>query len=283
MSRLLQRLRRAGCVVLLLSILAPCEAQYRHAAEVNRGGVPEWKEDPELPHDMFHFVRVHYSTNPNRRRGWYGGGWGGEGRRGPWYIDAPDADLNLAFRLHEMTSLRVFDGETDITLDDPKLFDYPFIYMVEPGNLLITDEEAPILRKYLLGGGFLMLDDFWGVWEGENAVEQLKKVFPDRELQELKLDHPIFHNVFSFKEKPQVPGISAWERSGLTYERSDAKDVDYRAIYDDKGRMMVVFCHNTDNGDGWEREAEDPEYFRLFSETMAYPWMINVIVYAMTH
>jgi hypothetical protein len=281
MTRLLQTLRIAGFFVFGICAVAPASAQsYRHAAEVDRGGVPEWKEDPEVPNDMFHFVRIHYTVNPNRRR-W---GWGGgEGRRGPWYIDAPDADLNLAFRLHEMTSLRVFDGETDLTLDDPKLFDYPFIYMVEPGNLLITDDEAPILRKYLLGGGFLMLDDFWGVWEGENAFDQLKKVFPDREIQEIPLSHPIFHTVFDFKVKPQVPGIYAWERSGLSYERPDAKDVDYRAIYDDKGRMMVVFCHNTDNGDGWEREAEDPEYFRLFSEPMAYPWMINVLFYAMTH
>jgi hypothetical protein len=280
MTRLLQIVRRAGCAAGLLCALVSAHAQYKHAAEVDRGGIPEWKGDPEVPRDIFHFVRVHYTAN-QRRRGW---GWGGgEGRRGPWYIDAPDADLNLAFRLHEMTSLRVFDGETDLTLDDPKLFDYPFIYMVEPGNLYITDEEAPVLRKYLLGGGFLMLDDFWGVWEGENAFDQLKKVFPDREIQELPLNHPIFHTVFDFKQKPQVPGIYAWERSGLSYERPDAKDVDYRAIFDDKGRMMVVFCHNTDNGDGWEREAEDPEYFRLFSEPMAYPWMINVLFYAMTH
>jgi hypothetical protein len=279
MSRLWQLVRRAGCAAGLLCALVSANAQYKHAAEVDRGGVPEWKEDPEVPRDIFHFVRIHYTANPRRRR-W---GWGGEARRGPWYIDAPDADLNLAFRLHEMTSLRVFDGETDLTLDDPKLFDYPFIYMVEPSNLFITDEEAPILRKYLLGGGFLMLDDFWGVNEGEMAFEQIKKVFPDREIEELPLSHPIFHTVFDFKKKPQVPGIYAWERSGLSYERPDARDVDYRAIYDDKGRMMVVFCHNTDNGDGWEREAEDPEYFRLFSEPMAYPWMINVLFYAMTH
>lgn len=280
MARLFETFRIAGLFVFFVCTMAPVSAQYRHAAEVYRGGVPEWKEDPEVPRDMFHFVRIHYTAN-QRRRGW---GWGGgEGRRGPWYIDAPDADLNLAFRLHEMTSLRVFDGETDLTLDDPKLFDYPFIYMVEPGNLFITDEEAPILRKYLLGGGFLMLDDFWGEWEGENAFDQLKKVFPDREIQELPLSHPIFHTVFDFKAKPQVPGIYAWQSTGLTYERPDARDVDYRAIYDDKGRMMVVFCHNTDDGDGWEREAEDPEYFRLFSEPMAYPWMINVLFYTMTH
>jgi len=279
MSRLLRTLRIAGCVLALACTVASASAQRRHAREVERGGVPEWKEDPEVPRDMFHFVRIEYTINPNSRRGW--GGWGGEGPA--WHTDAPDADFNLAFRLHEMTSMRVFDGMTTFPLDDPRLNDYPFIYMVEPGSLLITDSEAVILRKYLLGGGFLMLDDFWGVREGENAADQIKKAFPEREFEELRLDHPVFHCVFDLKEKPQVPGIRMWERTGLTYERQDAREVDYRAMYDDKGRIMVIFCHNTDNGDGWEREAEDPEYFKLFSEKQAYPLMINILFYAMTH
>jgi hypothetical protein len=275
MSRLLRTLRNAGAILTLLTCgVASVQAQRRHAADIDRGGVPEWKEDLEVPLDVFRFVRVQYTGNRYRR-------WGGEGDF--WETDSPDADYNLAFRLHEMTSMRVFDRMTTIRLDDPRLIDYPFIYAVEPGYMTINDEEAQALRKYLLGGGFFMLDDFWGVREGENAADQIKKAFPDRDFEELPLDHPVFHCVFDMKQKPQVPGIGVWHRWGVTYERPDARDVDYRAMYDDKGRMMVIYCHNTDNGDGWEREGEDAEYFARFSEKQAYPLMINILFYTMTH
>ena len=89
--------------------------------------------------------------------------------------------------------------------------------------------------------------------------------------------------MFTLKEKPQVPAIQIWRGTGLTYERWDAQVPHYRALFDDSGRMMAIICHNTDLGDGWEREGEDPEYFRQFSETKSYPMGINIIFYAMTH
>ena len=70
---------------------------------------------------------------------------------------------------------------------------------------------------------------------------------------------------------------------GVTWERPDAKEVHYKGIFDDKGRLMVIICHNTDLGDGWEREGEDPWYFTEFSEKKAYPMGINIVFYAMTH
>jgi hypothetical protein len=266
-------MRKAGVLLAFFASVLPSLGQRRHAADIDRSGVPEWKEDAEVPRDVFRFIRIAYRSNGYRFRGW----------EDPWHTDAPDAELNLAFRLHEMTSWSVYDKETDLRIEDPRLFDFPFIYMVEPGHLYISDEDATILRKYLLGGGFLMLDDFWGVAEGENAAEQLQKIFPTRELVELPPDHSVFHCVFDLKNKPQVPSIHIWQRYGVTYERSDAREVDYRAIYDDKGRMMVIFCHNTDNGDGWEREGEDHEYFLEFAEKKAYPLMINILFYTMTH
>lgn len=261
-------------MLLALTLVLPALAQRRRAAEIDRGGVPEWAQDAEVPRDVFQFARIRY-TSHNRGRRW---------REDSWYTDAPDAELNLAFRLHEMTSLRVHDDTTFLDIDDPRLFDFPFLYIVEPGYMDLSEEEAGTLRKHLLGGGFLMLDDFWGEREGENAAEQIRKIFPDRELQELEIEHPVFHTVFNLKEKPQVPSIHAWWSSGgLSYERQDASEVHYRAVFDDKGRMMVMFCHNTDNGDGWEREGESKEYFLLFAEKQAYPLMINILFYAMTH
>jgi hypothetical protein len=97
------------------------------------------------------------------------------------------------------------------------------------------------------------------------------------------LEHPIFHIVYDLKEKPQVPSIHSWAGSGLSYERYDAEEVHYRAIFDDADRMVSIICHNTDLGDGWEREGENEEYFHMFSEKQAYPMGINIVVYAMTH
>ena len=240
---------------------------------------PTWKIDPEFLYDTFTFVRVRYSVDSTH-------GYGHDPAY-RWRTDAPDSDINFSWRLSQMTSMAVHPDGDFIDLTDPRLYSYPFIYIVEPGRLHFHDEEVVALRRYLLNGGFLMFDDFWGEREGRNLFDEMRRVFPDRESQELDLKHPIFHCVFDLKEKPQVPNVSLGIRSefngGITWERSDARNPDYRAIYDDKGRMMVMICHNTDNGDGWEREGESEYYFHEFSEKKAYPLGINIIFYAMTH
>jgi hypothetical protein len=135
-----------------------------------------------------------------------------------------------------------------------------------------------------------MVDDFWGEAQWQNFYEEMKRVFPDREPVELGMDHPIFHLVFDLnraKNDMQIPAISgaAW-RYGVTWENhngEECREVHFKAFYDDKGRMMAFIAHNTDNGDGWEREGEDEYYFSEYSEKKAYPLAINVIFYAMTH
>ncbi len=189
-----------------------------------------------------------------------------------------------------MTSLKVDPDPEGRILDinDPTLFRYPFIYIVEPGDLAFEDEEVRILRRYLLNGGFLMVDDFWGDDEWDNFASQIKRVFPDREIYDLKRTDPIFHCVFDFPNdlNLQCPNIDRGTRSqydGITWEREDAVDVHIRGINDDQGRLCVIMCHNTDNGDGREREGENEYYFREFSEKKSYPLTINIIFYAMTH
>lgn len=241
----------------------------------DRQGVPEWQNDPEFKRDVFTFVRIRY-----RSESW---GWR---RGGGWRTDWPASDLNLSFRLQQLTSLKVDPESRFLTLTDPKLFDYPFIYIVEPGALVFDDDEIKALRRYLLNGGFLMVDDFWGEEEWANFYGEIRRVFPDREPVELPLEHPIFHCVYDLKKKPQIPSINhAWagRDTGRTWERGDAQTPHYRAIFDDLQRMMVIICHNTDLGDGWEREGEDPWYFQEYSEKYAYPLGINIVVYAMTH
>ena len=254
-------------------------AQFRTAreAESHSVGTPNWTNDNHFEKDVFTFVRIKYSVN-----GKYGFGH----TRERYLIDFPDSDLNFSYRLQQITSMKVNPDGKVLELTDKELFDYPFIYIVEPGRLTFTEQEIPILRQYLLNGGFLMVDDFWGEQEWANFHQELRLVFPDREPIDLPLEHPIFHCVFDLKEKPQVPGLPhvldpRWD--GRTWEREDAKEVHYRAILDDKGRIMVIICQNTDLGDGWEMEGESEIYFREFSEKKAYPMGINIVFYAMTH
>jgi len=248
--------------------------------ETSRNGVPDWEIDEDFKSDLFTFVRIKYESIGGRGRG--GGGW---------RTDYRDSDLNFSLRLQQLTSLKVDPEPIVLELTDQRLFDFPFIYIIEPGALYFSEAEVKALRKYCLNGGFLMVDDFWGDYQYENLREQLARVFPDRAPFEVPLEHEIFHCVYDLKEKPQVPAINAayrmqngevgsWENAA---DGSDTRTPHYRAITDDKDRIMVFICHNTDLGDGWEREGEDPWYFEEFSVKRAYPMGINIVTYAMTH
>jgi hypothetical protein len=252
----------------------------------DRAGVPDWKIDERFKNDVFTFVRVEYDDGYGRGR-W--GGWGGYGYGGRWTTDFPDSDLNFSFRLQQLTSLKVNPVPISMRVTDERLCDYPFLYMIEPGALVFREEEVTALRHYLLNGGFLMVDDFWGDEEWENFYREIKRVFPEEEYEprELDLDHEIFHCVYRLKEKPQVPSIHSWGGPGSptweTHHIGNTRDVHFKGISDKKNRLMVIICHNTDLGDGWEREGEDIDYFKEFSEKKSYPMGINIVTYAMTH
>lgn len=240
-----------------------------------RRGVPDWEQSVEFKHDVFTFVRIRYYSDRGYRRRGGGGGW---------RTDYPDSDLNFSYRLQELTSLEVDPDGKVLELTDPELFDYPFVYLIEPGRMLLDESEVKALRRYLYNGGFLMVDDFWGPDEWDNFYHEIKRVFPDREPQELPLEHPIFNKPYKLAKKPQVPSIHGGWQYGITYERNYGDpNPHYKAIFDDNGRMMAIICHNTDIGDGWEREGENVEYFRQFSEKWSYPLGINIVVYALTH
>ena len=210
----------------------------------------------------------------------YGGG--GYGRRGGgWTTDWPKADEQFLVGLRNwvQSSLHISDEPTTVAPTDADLFKYPFIYIVEPGRMELTEEHATQLREYLTRGGFLMLDDFWGSREYANVQEQLRKVFPEYPIKELSLDHPIFHCYFDIKEVVQVPVVN-YIYSGITYEQ-DGYVPHYEAITNDDGRVMVFIARNADNGDAWEW-IDEPRYPLKFG-LAAYRLGTNLIVYAMTH
>lgn len=238
---------------------------------------PIWTNHAAFDQDVFTFARLRYTRMESAS-------WGA----GHWWSDFPDSDLNLSFRLQQVTSMKVDPNGRPLDITDKDLVNYPWVYMVEPGRLTLTKEEVAILRKYLLNGGFLMADDFWGEPQWDNFEREFKRIFPDRAFTELPMEHPLFHCVFDFKgpkNSLQTPNVLTAKR-GISYETHDGEpctEMHVRAILDDKGRIMVLATHNCDNGDGWEREGEDDQFFHEFCEKRAYPLAINIIFYAMTH
>jgi hypothetical protein len=227
----------------------------------------------------FHFCRIMFRGNR------YGDGGG-------WSVDYPRADINLSIRLSELTKTRVSmapGGEPNnvvMTLSDASLFQCPFVMMTEVGSVYFDEEEAASLRSYLLKGGFLWADDFWGeyawsAWENAFATVLPPPQYPTRDLP---LDHAIFKSMFVLPKVPQIPSINFWAGSGgSTSERgSDSAVPHARGVFDAQNHLMALITHNTDIGDSWEREGDDPDYFLQFSVD-GYAFAINVLLYAMTH
>jgi hypothetical protein len=197
-----------------------------------------------------------------------------------WTIDYPAAEQNLSRRLKTVTSIQVNDPVV-VSLEDPEVWTYPWVYIVEPGTLQLKDSEVPILREFLLRGGTLTLDDFHGPIEWAHMEREMKRVFPDRQIVDLPPDHPIYNCFYQITEYPQTPGLGSF-LSGRTWEKGGFV-ARLRAIEDDNGRAMVLINWNTDMGDGWEwsNAADYPGYVRFTAQ--AYRMQINEIIYSLTH
>jgi hypothetical protein len=234
---------------------------------------------PERPPDgAFRFCRISFRSSL-------------EGDGDGWWVDYPRADENLSIRLGELTKSHLaYDGENAplhavFPLTDPELFTCAFAMMTEPGGAYFDAEEAKRLRMYLLKGGFLWVDDFWGSrawdwWSGQIAKALPRGEYP---IFDVPLNHPIFRMLFEIDRVPQIPNVGLWTRAQVTSERgADSAEPHFRGIADHHGRLMVVMTHNTDFGDAYERESENPDYFHRFS-VPGYAIGINIILYAMTH
>ena len=221
------------------------------------------------------FVRIRYSSWEEKLRVFRATYWAD-----PWTIDGPAAEQNLSRRLGRVTSIQVNDPIT-LTLEDTRLWEYPWIYFVEPGNLRFTPEEVEIVREFLLRGGTATFDDFHGPIEWDSFQSEMRRVFPDRDIVQLTPDHPVFNCFYQLTEYPQTPGLGSFF-NGVTWEKG-GYEAGLHAILDDNGRAMALINFNTDMGDGWEwSNAEDyPGYIKHTAQ--AYRMMINEVVYALTH
>ena len=143
----------------------------------------------------------------------------------------------------------------------------------------MSDDEAAALREYLLRGGFLVVDDFHGSYQWAGFMRSMRKVFPERPIEEIRDEHAIMQMHFDVDSSRPIPGIMAL-RYGVTWEH-DGYTPTWRGIYDDDGRLMVIINFNVDLGDAWEM-ADEPWYPEEYT-ALAYRFGVNYVLYAMTH
>jgi hypothetical protein len=271
-----------GGVLALLTVSYGSERPFR----VYRSMEPY--DDIALPPDYqekteWIFARLMYPQHPNARFGrWmrYGGAMDWREGGTSWSQDYPRADRHFAQALRRLTRVHARSVEQPVNLDDgDDVFYWPWLCAGEMGDWKLTGAQAEKLREYLLRGGFLMLDDFWGTEEWDRFYETMRVVFPDRPAVEIPDGDPIFHSVYDLDDRYQVPGEWALRR-GTTY-RNDGATAHWRGIYDDRGRVMVAMCFNSDIGDSWEW-ADEPRYPEKYS-ALGIRIGVNYVVYAMTH
>lgn len=251
---------------------------------------PEWTNPPGFEPDVFTFARVIFQSDAAAGPG------RGFGRRLGWWVDYPDADLNLSYRLQQLTSIRTDPDGRVLKLTDPALFDYPLLYLEHAGYMRLNDDEVAALRRYLACGGAVLVNDFWSTREWEGFAGEIDRVEPNRPWVDLALDHPVFHCVFDLRgpmHRLRVPTMQFWNEDfdaddpqsppHRVFRGEGSEEMHVRALLDSAGRIMILAIHNSDVSDGWEREGENDRYFSRYSEKTAYPLGINIIFYLLTH
>lgn len=262
--------------------LVVCAAAYAQMPwGFREGRVPPRFAPPVMPDANFTFCRVMYDRVRTEPMGM------------GWVTDYPYAEINLMTRLSELTKTTVSRDERGqpnhwvVRLTDPTLFNCAFTMASDVGTIGLTPEEREGLREYLLKGGFLWVDDFWGTAAWEHWSSEIARVLPSAEypILDVPCDDPVLRTQLTVEHVPQITNIQFWRSVGgsTTSERgSDSEEAHFRVIRDHKGRIMVVMTHNTDIADSWEREGEDAAFFRQFSPA-GYAFGIDVLLHAMSH
>jgi hypothetical protein len=253
-------------------------------AEYSLGEVPKppnWRDPGE-----WIFARLMYPQSGRGRAFGPRGMWDWRQGGSSWTIDYPRADRHMIEMTRRLTRVDARPVEQPVNLDDlDDVMNFPWMYVVEPGTWELSDEQAKKLRDYLLRGGFLMTDDFHGLYEWNIFMDSMSRVFPDRKPVDVPSTHPSFHTLWDLDERYQVPG-EQFLYSGRTWEPGAGRDQSgqdphWRGIYDDTGRLMVAICHNMDLGDSVEH-SDNPAFPEKYS-AQGMRTFIDYLIYAMSH
>ncbi len=216
---------------------------------------------PGVDESGFRFIRIQYDVVPYARAA-------------TWAYDYPTAEYNLHEAIERTTKLNLEGPPLVLRLEDERIFNYPILYLCEPGYWLTNNQEVEQLQRYFARGGFMIIDDFHDYpgmpkREWDNFYYNIKQVFPDREPVRLDPTHQIWSLYFD------IDPVSA----ASTKPYFSANDDVYFGIFDDNGRMMCVICYNQDIGDGWEWPDRNWEQ----ASTVSFQMAINFIMYALSH
>jgi hypothetical protein len=268
-------------VVTALGVIGAVTLAFAQGEFFREGGAPARYAPDRMPDSSFVFCRLSYRSVRVEPMGI------------GWRTDYPYAEINFSTRLSELTKTRISRDERSypnyfvVRATDPALFNCPFVMASDVGSLGFLPDEIEPLRAYLLKGGFLWVDDFWGTRAWEQWSTEIGRVLPPDKfaISDVSADDPILRSMFELQKVPQITNIQFWRRvrGTTTSERGqDSSDVHLRAIRDEHDRIMVLMSHNTDVADAWEREGEDPGFFYQFSPN-GYALGIDVLLHAMTH
>jgi hypothetical protein len=272
---------RLAAAAALACVLLAAAAYAQQGFRFREGSLPARYPPAQMPDGSFTICRLQYRSVRSEPMGI------------GWQTDYPYAEINLMTRTSELTKTRISrdtDGRPNswvVRLTDDTLFNCPFIVASDVGTIGFQPDELARLKTYLLKGGFLWVDDFWGTQAWRQWSTEIARVMPPAEypIVDVPLDDPVLRSMFEVKHVPQITNIQFWRgvSGSTTSERgADSADVHLRAIRDGKGRIMVLMSHNTDVADSWEREGEDPGFFYQFSPD-GYALGIDVLLYALTH
>jgi hypothetical protein len=246
---------------------------------------PEADYTPDFPKDAeFHFIRVEYTDLPGFSRGFRNVSRNGRAN-GWWAQDWPEADNHFTVGIGRLTRIKIGEPR-HLALTDPQLFDYPWIYVTQAANWDLSDAEVNQLREYLMRGGFLVTDDFWGPGEWELFQETMQRVLPNQPIPDIQETDSVMHVLYDIQEKDRtfIPGSRHlyYGPGGATQVRQpQGENPAWRAIYDNKNRVVVAVNFNTDVGDAWE--FADAPYYPAEMTILAYRYGINYIIYSLTH